>query len=126
MKDYYFHATGEVRTPNDNDWVLDEDGDFIKGCYSIHRTYPIFTRHGVEVGGYKTSIQVYSKSCKRLGAMFILEIPISPPKKKVKKWIWECIGYTGVAWRTNKPYSEKEMEGTASHKIDETMREVEE
>lgn len=132
--DYYFHDTGEVRRPQVGEWIWDEvDEFFMKAdCLDANYDYPIFARHEVLVPPDKIErIDITGFYGFNECFCMLLKIPISPPKPKVKKWIWEC-NFEGISWKTEKPYSEKEIEAKYLyakrdiHKIDETMIETEE
>ncbi len=130
-KDYYFHDTGEVRIPKAGEYFMCKDGSMILRVDLGPNTcsYPIYTRHEVEVPKgvpaiYITDIPYHCNLC---------AIPFDRSKSKVKKWKWACGGTARRLVTVTDYLSEQEMReyqkefpGFWYHKINETEIEVDE
>jgi hypothetical protein len=94
-KDYYFHFTGEVRTPkkgefygyDDNRGIYEANSDF----FPDRHTRLIYTRHEVDMPENITAIDIGGYTIpvgKTWTWIKLLNIPLIKPRPKVKKWKW--------------------------------------
>lgn len=137
MKAYLFIETGEVKKPKKGEWVLDLDGEISLGYDNDYEPkFPILTRHEIDIPEGALCLKMWANNGDRYEDK-IADIPLTHPKKMVKKWRWllrkEGRGYFEYCVSSDHK-TEKEAYciwngkpfWSVVCKVDETMIEVEE